>query len=287
MPPFGRKAIASGSNIRMSNIDYTEQATDDEFFGPKRVVGLVEFRFRNTTLFTLAQKDLRDTDAPGEETLDTQYFGITGTARFGRSTYWDNLLVANTGQSVFGENETPFVGFVVGTGVRFFKEELRFSRAAFRTLYASPSVPIEDLDDSIGFDIREFTPMNVPALGLVFSPRLSNLLFAELDYSLRPFAGPARGPLDQLQVGVAGRGYFRARFAGFTTDQDFIDKLDPDSDSMYLGTEVELGVATRVLSDLGLGLRTGVFLPGSGDLGAFSSERKPEWVVRFDLSTAF
>ncbi len=276
--------LSPSSNIRMSNIDYTEQGTDDEFFGPKRAIGLLEFGFRNTTLFTLAQMDLRDSDDPGEDVVNTQYFGITGTARFGRSTYWDNLLIVNMGQTETGAAEDNLFGFVVGTGLRYFNEDLRFSRASFRALFTSPYLPVEEF---IGFDIDTFTPISEPTLGLVFTPRISNLIFAELDYSLRPFAGPVRGPLDQLQVGTAARAYFRGRFAGFTNDPDFVGQIDPDSDSMYLGTEVELGVATRVLSDLGLGLRTGVFLPGSGDLGAFSSERKPEWVVRFDLSTAF
>ncbi|TVQ98714.1 MAG: hypothetical protein EA403_13935 [Spirochaetaceae bacterium] len=276
--------LSPSSTIRMSNIDYTEQSTDDEFFGPKRAIGLLDFRFRNTTLFTLAQVDLRDADATGEDLVNTQYFGITGTARFGRSTYWDNLLIVNTGQTETGANEDNLFGFVVGTGLRYFNEDLRFSRASFRALFTSPYLPVEEF---IGFDIDTFTPMNEPSLGLVFSPRMSNLIFAELDYSLRPFAGSVRGPADSVRIGAAGRAYFRGRFAGFTNDPDFVGQIDPDSDSMYLGTEVELGVAARVLSDLGLGLRTGVFLPGSGDLGAFSSDRKPEWVVRFDLSTAF
>ena len=272
--------LSPSSNVRLSDSDYFELSNDDEFFGPRRAIGLFDFRFRNTTLFTVAQVDLRDEGSDEPDLVHTQYYGVAGTARFGRSTYWDNLLIGMTGQTEVGASEDQLFGLVIGTGLRYFNEDLRFSRGSFRAMYASPYLPVKEF---IGFDIDLFKPINEPTLGLVFSPRLSNLLFTELEYSLRPFAGAVRGPVDSVRVGVAGRGYFR----GFTGDLENVDLFDPDSQAFYLGTEVEVGVAARVLSDLGLSLRTGVFLPGSGDLGAFSEERKPEWAVRFDLSTAF
>ncbi len=268
--------LSPNSSIRISGPDYQELSSDDEFFGPQRIIGLLDVTLGGVTLFTLAQKDLRDDG----DTIDTQYFGISGVGRLGRSLYWDNLLIVSTGQTEIGAAEDTLLSFVAGTGLRFFAEELRFSRASLRALYASPFLP---LDDDLGFDINEFKPITEPTLGLVFNPRLSNLIFTELEYSLRPFAGPQRTNGDMVRVGVAGRGFFR----GYTGDIDYIDKFDPDSDSLYLGTELELAISARLFSDLGLSLRSGVFLPGSGDAGAFSDERKPEWALRLDLSSAF
>lgn len=270
--------LSPASSIRISNTDYMEAATDDQFFGPRRAIGLLDVTVGGLSLFTLAQFDLRDDG--DEDSIDTQYFGISGTGRLGRSGYSDSFMIISTGQEQVGAGETSLFSFVVGSGVRFFAEQLRFSRASFRALYASPFLPLED---DIGFNIYQFKPINEPTLGLVFTPRLSNLIFTELDYSLRPFAGQQRSAADSIRVGITGRGFFR----GYSGDIDYIDKFDPNSDSLYLGTELELGVAARVFSDLGLSLRGGVFVPGSGDRGAFSSERAPEWALRFDLSTGF
>ena len=270
--------LSPSSSIRISNTDYMEASTDEQFFGPRRAIGLFDVNVGALSLFTLAQFDLRDDD--DADSIDTQYFGISGTGRLGRSGYSDSFVIISSGQERVGAGETSLFSFVLGTGVRFFAEELRFSRASFRALYASPFLPLED---DIGFNINEFKPINEPTLGLVFTPRLSNLIFTELEYSLRPFASGRRGPGDSLRVGISGRGFFR----GYSGDIDYIDKFDPDSDSLYLGTEFELGVAARVFSDLGLSLRGGVFVPGSGDSGAFASERTAEWALRFDLSTGF
>jgi len=89
--------------------------------------------------------------------------------------------------------------------------------------------------------------------------------------------------LDDLETKIVGRGFFR----GYIGDSDYIADFDPESDALFMGTEVELGVAARVFTDLGLGLRTAVFVPATGSIGAFSEERKTEWAVRFDLSTGF
>lgn len=271
--------ISPSSSIRISDTDYFEESTDDEFFGPKRAIGLFDAGIGGLTLFGLVQQDLRDEE--DGDTIDTQYLGIDGTVRLGSSGYWDSFVIASSGQSTVGSADNEFYAFALGTGFRFFVEQWRFSRMSLRGLYASPFLPVEDV---IGFNINEFKPINEPTLGLAFSPRLSNLILTELSYSLRPFAGPTRHPtLDDLETKIVGRGFFR----GYTGDSDYIADFDPESDALFMGTELELGVAARVFTDLGLGLRTAVFVPATGSLGAFSEERKTEWAVRFDLSTGF
>ena len=272
--------ISPSSSIRISDTDYFEESTDDEFFGPKRVIGLFDVSLGGLTLFGLLQQDLRNED--DGDTIDTQYLGVNGTVRLGSSGYWDGFLVASSGQSTVGSADNEFYAFALGTGLRFFIEEWRFSQASIRGLYASPFLPVEDV---VGFNINEFKPINEPTLGLAFSPRLSNLILTELSYSLRPFADPAqRHPtLDDFETKIVGRGFFR----GYIGDSNYIADFDPESDSLFMGTEVELGVAARVFTDLGLGLRTAVFLPATGSSGAFSENRKTEWAVRLDLSAGF
>ena len=271
--------INPSSSIRISNTDYFEKSNDNEYFGPKRIIALFDVGFGGVTIFGLAQYDLRD-EADGD-TIDTQYVGVNGETRLGQAGYWDNFFVASSGQATVLSLENEFYSFVLGTGFRFFFEDVRFSRVSLRGIYASPFLPVED---EIGVDINEFKPINEPTLALAFTPRLSNLILAELSYSLRPFAGPSRHPtLDELETSFVGRGFFR----GYTGSSDYISDFDPESDALFMGTEFELGVAARIFTDLGVGLRTAAFVPATGSGGAFTEERKTEWALRLDVSAGF
>jgi hypothetical protein len=77
------------------------------------------------------------------------------------------------------------------------------------------------------------------------------------------------------------RTYFRSTFSEIG-----LAYVDTSSKGMYLGTEIEVSLVARVFSDLGLSLRTGVFLPGTGSFGVFTSERKPEFLAKVELSTS-
>ncbi|TVR07076.1 MAG: hypothetical protein EA403_00205 [Spirochaetaceae bacterium] len=283
--PWGRFRLAGAysglllspsSSIRISQTDYLEQSADSEFFGPRRIIGLFDATFGAATIFTVAQFDLRD-DADGDS-IDTQYFGLNVAGRVSDSMFAETVLIVSTGQTVVGAAEDSLFSFVFGTGVRWFAEERRFSQASARALVATPFLPLEE---DIGINISEYRPITEPTLGLVFNPRLSNLILTEATYSIRPFAGPMRSAADSLRLSAALRGFFRA----YKGDSDYLAAMNPDSDALYLGTEVELGLSAVILTDLRLGLRGGAFVPNSGPDGAFAADRAAEWVVRFDLTT--
>ncbi len=284
--PWGRFRLAAAysgfllspsSSIRISQTDYLEQSADSEFFGPRRMIGLLDATFGSATLFAVAQFDLRD-EADGDS-IDTQYFGLNVAGRVSDSLFSETLLIVSTGRTAVGAAEDSLFSFVFGTGVRWFAEERRFSQASARALVATPFLPLEE---DIGINISEYRPITEPTFGLVFNPRLSNLILAEGTYSIRPFAGPVRHAADSLRLSVAGRMFLRA----YKGDSDYLAAMNPDSDALYLGTEMELGVSAVILTDLRLGLRGGAFVPNSGTGGAFAAERAAEWVVRFDLTTA-
>lgn len=284
--PWGRFRLAGAysglllspsSTIRISQTDYLEQSSDSEFFGPRRLIGLFDASYRGATFFTVAQFDMRD-KADGDS-IDTQYFGLNVAGRLNDSVFGETLLIVSTGQTVIGAAEDTLFSVVFGTGLRWFAEERRFAQASFRALVATPFLPLEE---DIGIDISEYKPITEPTLGLVFNPRLSNLILAEATYSVRPFAGPVRSRADSLRLALEARGFFRASKG----DSDYLAAMNPDSDALFLGTEVELGVSAVVLSDLQLGLRGGAFKPNSGFRRSFTEDRTTEWVVRFDLTTA-
>ena len=94
------------------------------------------------------------------------------------------------------------------------------------------------------------------AIVIAFSPKASNLMAAELSFSLKPFAASPDSLLGSLQTVAKVTPFFKV-VEGAMSDAS----VDISADSGYLGTEVD-GVANlRPYSDLGFGLSLGVFVP--------------------------
>jgi hypothetical protein len=161
----------------------------------------------------------------------------------------------------------------VGGRLRYFREQWLSSSAELRLLLATgdedySSLFIEGNQEGLA---TTFTTISQTELGLLFSPRLGNLLMAEASWSLKPaawlqtvlktalFLRPTLGPISDARVDLA-------------------------SSSRYLGTEIELIARLRLFSDLGLAYTAGVFLPG----GAIQSVyREPDFGGRIELSFSY
>jgi hypothetical protein len=98
-----------------------------------------------------------------------------------------------------------------------------------------------------------FVPINTPTLGLVFSPRLSNIALGEASLSATPLLGglQVNGTLKLISFLRPSSGPISA------------PGLAPGSTDSYLGSEVDLALSCGILSDLGVSLSLGAFLPGT------------------------
>jgi len=265
------------SDIRMTPTDSEEQSDRDEYFGPQRAIGLVRLRLpeligrQSFTAFVVLQFDLRDPDDQ-EETLNTQYYGLrlAGPIEPVRGLYYDAFGAAALGQLVQqGGGESEITAGLYGARLRYFRERLRFSRILLEWLHVS------------GSEEQEFVAINAPATGLAFSPELSNLMLATLGYSLRPFTNSASPALAAVQTGLSARTFLRSSVESGAVDvpADLID----DDDARYLGTELELRLAMRPTSELGLVFTNAMFFPN--DDAFLESDR---WYRgRFELSLGF
>ncbi len=273
------------SDIRISGSDWAEEEDDSDYFGPKRVLlqaslglpGALWYQY--LTIQGLAQFDLRDDE--NAETINSQFLGFATTRRLGKAFYLDSDLTLSSGQSSIAEKETFLVSAMYGLGLRYFNERALASRAHLSFQYGSGFIPLVLIPGFEDYSLEDFTPINQPATGLVFSPRIGNLMYVDFGYSLRPFNGSANDSLAGIQPMLGVRVYFRS----WTSDV-LASGIDPDSDSLYLGTEAEVGLSARIFSDLGLSLRTGVFLPGTDGAGAFTSDRKPEFLGKLEISAS-
>jgi hypothetical protein len=264
--------------------DLLEVDDDSTFFGPGRVLVQSSLTFpagrrpRELTLQALAQFDLREDPA---EKIDTQYLGLVTSRRLSPTLYLDSHLTLSSGQSTVGSKDTFLLSFLFGLGLQYFNEDLVSSRAHLKIQYGSGFLPLVLLPGWEGLSLEDFKPINQPITGLAFSPALANLMYADFLYTFRPFFRHPNQSLANIQPGLGVRTYFRSTFSDIS-----LDYVDPNSDGMYLGTELEASLVARVFSDFGLSLRMGIFLPGTGGFGVFTAERKPEFLAKFELSTS-
>jgi hypothetical protein len=112
---------------------------------------------------------------------------------------------------------------------------------------------------------------------IIFNPQPVNMLTMQLAYSLKPFVGLGNGSLDNFSIALVGTGFLRPNKNGPITESG----LDPASQANYLATEVDLNLAWRLSSDLGLGLGGGLLIPNTEAMS-----RKLEGKIQFSLSWA-
>lgn len=278
---------ASGINISWADYNNTE------LFAPPRLIGRFGVEFpslflnQNLNAVFIMQQDFRPEDevlaeGPAVEAvgqggrLSTQYLGVGVDGNLVRSLYYQFFAYLGTGKSlsyINGEYQYAWIlSTLLGASLHYFNEELMFSRAELRLLFASGDA---DFKYSVIEGNREglatvFVPVSNNDIALVFSPRLANLMLLEASYSIKP--------LRDLQTQLRGFVFLRPT-TGPTSD------LRIDGDSIYLGSEIDGVVRYRPLSDLGLALSLGLFFPG---MEAFTSgEEDPEFRGRLEISFAF
>ena len=224
--------------------------------------------------------------------LDTQYLGLGLAGPLGWAWFYDVYAFAGSGttlsyvedpDSITGRawHYRPILALLAGGGVRMYLEEALFSRLWLRALFSSGDADhsrfLEGNRDEVS---TAFVPISRPEYGLVFSPQPGNLVLLEAGYSLKPFARGGSQALGRTVVSLSGYGFFRPTDAP-VSDAD----LDPASDALYLGSEVDVVVSLRLASDLGLVISGGAFLPSGG--GVFLDAPELEYLARAELSFSF
>jgi hypothetical protein len=270
------------SNVRISADDWLEVNDNSVFFGPKRLVAQAMVGSDSFALQALAQFDMRGDS--GTEIVNTQYLGIVGTPRLSPNFYMDYNFTASYGQSTIGNKTTNLISALGGFGFRFYAENLAASQAHARVTYATGFTPIVLLLNN--FSLEDFRPITQPTIGLAFSPRLANLLYVDVGYSFRPFFKNPSSSLSNIEPLVGALVFFRdpvPLLVSGTPADILVNDLNPSSNALYLGTEIDAGVMARIFSDLGLSVKGGVFVPNSS---AFTSNRGIGFVLKIEASAA-
>jgi hypothetical protein len=312
--------------VLLSRGDAADFTNTSVLLGSPRIVGLVELVFPNVfrqrvTLSFAMQEDFRGILSGGplasqfanraaiiEEgttaqdpslggLVDTQYTSLGLRGNLVGGLFYNAFATLNTGRTLSylaqaeGEEASgvymyePIYAVLGGAGVTYFAEQLLGSVAGLRFVLSTGDA----WDERTGFveSSTTATPnLYVPVTAVPISPvlraTLGNIAFTEASYTLRPFTGIGIAPLENMQIGLTGLLFFRPAVGPVSVPVS----ADAAAVSPYLGAEIDLRVGYRPLSDIGVDLTAGLFLPNSGDSGVFATEslRAPRWRIEATLS---
>jgi hypothetical protein len=293
------------SSIEMSLADAANAADNEVLLAPPRVLGALKVAFpeafaRQDLTFSLVfQQDLRDGDDLLEEgetaynpslggLLNTLYPGVGLTGPITSWLYYDLFGYFGTGRMLsFIDGEyryKPILSALGGVNLRLYLEQFLSSRLSLGALYASGDADAgSTIEGNTAGQATVFIPISASPSALIFKPALSNLFLVQLDYSLKPLAWTRSSFADNFQAALKVVPFFRS-----TPGPVSEGGLNPASDALYLGTEVDGTLSLRLFSDFGLGLSVGIFVPNSGDDGSFlESARTTEFIGKLDVSFSF
>ena len=284
--------LRPNSTVKMSESDVADEA-DDDLFAPPRLVVMTMVTFnelvgrQSAMVSTIFQNDLRSDseldELNGVGRVNTGYVGLGLTGPITSTLFYNTFYYYGFGRAlaeVFpGVYEyRPISGHLAGYGVQYFMPQRSFSVIETNLLFASGDANQQQfLEGGVGDGSTMFLPISSSPFGLIFSPRASNLLVADVGYSVRPFAAQPSA-LSNLQTQLK-------YFAFFRPTTGVISEPGVNPDGNYLGSEVDFSINFRPFSDLGLGLALGAFFPSAGEDKALNADAwKTEFLARFDLS---
>ncbi len=279
----------NATSLVVSRLDALDLADDDAYFASPRFIGSATVAFpelfarQSLTLSAIVQEDLRaqfDTvieegeevfNPTGGGTVDTQYWGLGLTGPLASSVYYDLYGYLGTGRTLTFEDDDqsttgqayryePILAYLFGGSIRYYRPAFYKSSASLKFAFASGDADqIGYLEGNAKGNSGAFIPLAEGIFGLAFTPQISNLVVAELSYSMKPFAAFRDSLVSSLQTGVKVTPFFKLA-EGPLSDAT----VDPSAGSGYLGTELDGIVNLRPYSDLGLGLSLGLFIPNGG-----------------------
>ncbi len=293
------------SSVIISKADQSDQLNSEVMFAAPRIIGGLDlllpelFLTQDLNISFWMQMDMRSEaevldkgpQLPSVKggKLHTQYSGIGLKGSLAPSLYHDTSFFLGTGKTLSYidaaysyENIISFLGTL---GLRYYLQDKFYSKAGFKFIYSSgDSDYLTDFTEgNTDGGSANFIPITRSNFAQIFSPLLGNIFLAQLNYSIKPFGSGNNKKLQNIQTELKASGFFRS-----TTGKISEPGINPLSDSLYLGTEIDAVINFRPFSDLGIALSGGVFLPNTSSDGAFlASERDVELSGKAEFSFSF
>ncbi len=282
--------LRNANSVSMSLYDQEVKADDESLIGSSRLLVMAQAAIpsllkQSFSLSFIAQQDMnpetglieeysqvRDvSDPPKGGELDTQYSSLKVSGQIIPSLFYDAWFTYGSGRTItwladavsasgFSYQYVPISSFLTGFSLDYYMPALFGAAFNARFLFASGDADYTTaVEGNSAGKATQFIPITSSALGAAFSPALSNLIVAEASGSIKPLAG------QRLQTGLKLLAFWRPTPAPLA-----VSGLAPDEDAAWLGFETDIYANYRILSDLGVSLSTGIFLPSEAPAGAFA-----------------
>lgn len=254
------------SSIVMSKSDYYDVTNNDNpvfgpFSPPRLVEGIAiklnEFAARQSLVVSgIFQQDLRsDSNLHGGSRVNTQYagIGISGPLNTKGTLSYSLYGYGNMGQ--YGSNN--ILAFMAGGNITLIMPHILGSSISMEGVYSSGDADASSTyeGNGSGYD-NAFLPISKSYAGFVYTPSLSNIFYVGSYITVKPFNGSDIRTLDNIMLMIRPVSIFRS-----TTGPVSSGTLKTDNNGLYLGTEVDMSIIARMLSDVGLSISGGLFMP--------------------------
>jgi hypothetical protein len=285
------------STMILTNGDVSDNNNEANYFASPRLIGSLssEARFSNNSWIKamfLAQLDQRDLIAGSTliqegETVQSSTDGGLLSNFYLIGDYSTGLGVESTlrlfGAMELGETMVyvtdyqyvPIIAGMAGLELKYFMPDFLQSYLGLRLIYSTgDSENRESFREGSNFSGNPensalFKSLSNSNLGTIFNPSLGNVMTADLTLSMKPMAEEKLEWLRNFQIVLKNTVFFRTTSGPFSSPG-----YNTASESLYLGNETNLALGYRPLSDFGLYLSTGVFLPNSASGGVFEGQRE-------------
>jgi hypothetical protein len=296
------------SSIAMSIADVNDVSYGDTaFLAPPRMLAILRLSVpslygQEINLSAIVQQDMRETaidpNPTGRDTivsagsttydptrggpLNTQYLGLGVKGPIFGSLYYDVYSYGEAIQQLVytdGAYETAYsFGLLAGAGARYFIPTALSSVIGAKFIYVSGDPSSLSIFEGNVHQFSNFIPISRPSFSYVFSPQLTNIMVAEASYSLKPLSFLGADMARNFDTLVKADVYFRSTIGAISEPAVPAGNTQP-----YLGTEADLTMNFRPLSDVGVSLWGGAFLPGA----AFGTAAPLQYKAGIDVSLAF
>ena len=253
----------------MSKSDIADTAVDPTpLFGPLASSRLIEgltfsfpelFAQQTLILSGIFQQDLRSTSdlTTDGNTITTFYagFGLMGPLPGVKSMFYNIYGYGNSGW--YGSN--IILAYLAGCSLNYFIPTFLSSRLALDFMYSSGDADNSDFyeGNTAGYS-QMFVPITPAPAGMIFTAQQSNLFYVSGTYSMKPFTGSDIPALVNTLLMLKPTGFFRSTTGAISTGG-----VQSGATGLYLGTEIDLIIMARFLSDVGFSINGGVFLPST------------------------
>ncbi|AFG36317.1 hypothetical protein [Spirochaeta africana] len=273
----GTTALIAGhrSTIFLSSLD---EENRDATFGSPRVVSGLGLRLPSIlpgftpTLEGIAQFEVRPDD---DVAYNSQYLTLRLDQAVGGSLSAETLGTLMLAQDNDGGVENKILGHYAHAGLQYVRPELSGLSLGLRGWHASGiSGPPREVGEYL---VGSFQPISIHRVASVIPVPVGGTMGGRLRASVKPFGESAAVWLQETQLSSHVTPLLRS------TDLVVpVEQVDPDSDDLYLGTEIGAGFEMRPAPDFGLRIGGGVFLPG-----AAMADSSVRWQVSTNLSVTF